>query len=58
LGLIFNREFNRFIELWRGIDLTENKKNPIEEAETKEREEGTSPVEKINRRKKGGENEN
>ncbi|MDO9551804.1 translocation/assembly module TamB [Rhodonellum sp.] len=37
-GLIFNREFNRFTELWRGIDLNKDNTNPIEEIENQNRE--------------------
>jgi translocation and assembly module TamB len=35
-GLIFNREFNRFYELWRGVDLSENGTNPIDKLQNGE----------------------
>lgn len=37
-GLIFNREFNRFYELWRGVDLNKDKTNPIDDIENQNRE--------------------
>jgi translocation and assembly module TamB len=58
LGVIFNREFNRFVELWKGIDLTENKSNPIEQAEAEERENGEAQEDKnVKRKKKGVKND-
>ncbi|MDN3605127.1 translocation/assembly module TamB domain-containing protein [Belliella kenyensis] len=37
-GLIFNREFNEFFELWKGVDASENRTNPIDSIERKEEE--------------------
>ncbi|AFL85925.1 hypothetical protein Belba_3423 [Belliella baltica DSM 15883] len=30
IGVIFNREFNQFTELWKGIDLNKKEENPID----------------------------
>jgi translocation and assembly module TamB len=45
-GVIFNREFNRFLELWKKTEETKNKLNPIDELEKKN---------KFNREKKARE---
>ncbi len=37
-GLIFNREFNRFLELWRGLETDATSINPIEELQREKQE--------------------
>ncbi|MCH7409273.1 translocation/assembly module TamB [Belliella sp. DSM 111904] len=47
-GLIFNREFNEFFELWKGVDASENGTNPIDSIERKEEEEKQEKKKKEN----------
>ncbi len=57
ISLIFNREFNRFKELWTGRDLTdEDDVNPITEIEMDEREKERKKEEEEENEKKNSDN--
>jgi hypothetical protein len=54
IGVIFNREFNQFTELWKGIDSNKKDENPIDKLQQKSSEKETEEEKKASGKQREG----